>query len=78
MRVYISRLSFIGRLLCKAPVNLLETERYINFNIIIIIIIIINYQMLYCINLNSPELSFKLPVTIDVGIRTLYHVLLMQ
>ena len=28
----------IGRLLCKAPVNLLETERYINFNIIIIII----------------------------------------
>ena len=35
-----SRLSFIGRLLCKAPVNLLETERYINFNIIIIIIII--------------------------------------
>ena len=31
---------FIGRLLCKAPVNLLETERYINFNIIIIIIII--------------------------------------
>ena len=37
----ISRLSFIGRLLCKAPVNLLETERYINFNIIIIIIIIL-------------------------------------
>ena len=31
------RLSFIERLLCKAPVNLLETERYINFNIIIII-----------------------------------------
>ena len=37
--VVFSRLSFIGRLLCKAPVNLLETERYINFNIIIIIII---------------------------------------
>ena len=35
----LKRLSFIGRLLCKAPVNLLETERYINFNIIIIIII---------------------------------------
>ena len=32
-----SRLSFIGRLLSKAPVNLLETERYINFNINIII-----------------------------------------
>ena len=32
---------FIGRLLCKAPVNLLETKRYINFNIIIIIINII-------------------------------------
>ena len=30
---------FIGRLLCKAPVNLLETERSINFNIIIINII---------------------------------------
>ena len=27
---------------CKAPVNLLETERYINVNIIIIIIIIYN------------------------------------
>ena len=35
-----SRLSFIGS---KAPVNLLETERYINFNIIIIIINIISH-----------------------------------
>ena len=30
---------FYRKALCKAPVNLLETERYINFNIIIIIII---------------------------------------
>ena len=31
---------FYRKALCKAPVNLLETERYINFNIIIVIIII--------------------------------------
>ena len=41
-----SNIPAITNLLCKAPVNLLETECYINFNIIIIFIIIIKILLL--------------------------------
>ena len=54
---------FYRKVLCKAPMNQLETERYINFNIIIIIIIIrrphSSYAKIWVQGKNIPVLENK-------------------